>query len=1091
MKSKLFFCSLVAVIFLLPVFVLADEASTTLEVMQGESVATPNVVSEEISTTTDTDLNPAATTTENGLDAIVEGTELSVDTATTTSESDETVDAPAPVDEVPVGTYISGDLTENQTWTKENGPYYISDIYIPNGVAVTVEEGTEIHAGGYIAVFGNLTLKGTNSDKIITDLDPNFSNWSIYVDIFANLNFTGVSINHVDGITTNNGFIHFTDVDYLNPADGIVLQNFGSFVGERINFQGGDNGIEILAIDNSTINLRDSSIDSGAGENRYMIQGYRGCKINISNTKILTKFSTPIIMQGGQLDMDTVSISGGDDNGIELYVDRSSGVPVSTEASIINTTISDFSSDGIFAISPNIKIVASKIINNDVGIEFYIQSDTDLSVTNSTVVGNITGVVFSVREESEDANINLDFRDNWWGDETGPLMVGKNDGGFGDEIVGYTPFARSKIQFDPWLLKEPNKKNPVIIIPGIMGSYLNKDDENKTEVWPNLFKAFKPGEDSYLDDLIIDSLGSLGEQNNIISKDVFRIVSFFGKDTDFFGALISKLKSDGYEEGKDLFVFPYDWRLDVADNVNGNDDSQVESLNHKIDEILKESKSDKVDIVAHSMGGLLSKYYIKHVGTNKVDKFIDIGTPHLGAPKAEKVLMYGDDMDIKFGALGLNPDEIKKISQNFPSAYNLLPSKKYFDSSLGDYTYYLYDLGDVDGDGVMGRLSYNDTKTFLENSGRNKTLIENAELVHNDLDDFNPSDYGVQSYNIVGCGTPTIGKIFANKKQFDGDYKYQLKYITGDGTVPERSAEGMSSDKLFYATGVEHATMPSQGGIRNLIASILKDGGDGFDYSSNPSIHTDTSNCKIPDGKIISIHSPIALNIYDNVGHRTGPDINGDIEYGVEGVTYDILDGNKFTFIPNTIHSTIKFNATGTGTAGVDVQAYKNGEIIKSESFENVPITSLNTKGEVVVDNGGSKILLDRNGNGQVETLLPTHSVEGDFQEEPAPDSKPVVVVNSVSVVSGSQIATTSLNIQTFKYLNKEPEKITSIPEDEVDEIIVDRVIMSSTTSPEKVKLGDVSNSQLASPAGFFVNIVSVVWKFLLELFNKIINLFK
>ncbi|MDB5204753.1 MAG: Lecithin:cholesterol acyltransferase, partial [Candidatus Taylorbacteria bacterium] len=427
-----------------------------------------------------------------------------------------------------------------------------------------------------------------------------------------------------------------------------------------------------------------------------------------------------------------------------------------------------------------------------------------------------------------------------------------------------------------------------------------------------------------------------------------------------------------------------------------------------------------------------------------------------------------------------------------PSAYNLLPSSKYFDPSSPDYLYYLYDLGDVDGDEVTGRLSYDTTKAFLKNTGRNDILIQNAQSLHNDLDDFNPRDFGVQSFNIVGCGTPTIGKIFANNKKSDEDFHYQIKYISGDGTVPERSAEGMNADKLFYATGVEHATMPSQSGIKDLVASILSNGTENFDYDTNSNIKTNSDSCALPNGKIISIHSPVALNIYDDAGHHTGPDVNGDIEYGIEGVTYDTLDGNKFAFIPDSIKYTIKFNATDIGAAGVDVQDYRNGAIVRSESFDRIPIDTLNTRGEVVIENTGSKILLDRNGNGQVETLTPTLQVDGDLPEEIMETSAmPAIISDSVTISSGGQMATTSLNIQTFKYLNNTPLKIKLVSNDKVKTKKKDGEAVTSTTGSEEVKLKDERNSELASPAGFFNNIVSVVWNFISRLFNKIINLFR
>src|SRR3989338_8342229 len=79
------------------------------------------------------------------------------------------------------------------------------------------------------------------------------------------------------------------------------------------------------------------------------------------------------------------------------------------------------------------------------------------------------------------------------------------------------------------------------------------------------------------------------------------------------------------------------------------------------------------------MTGLLTKDYIKEFGENNINKLIFVGTPHLGAPKAGKVLIEGDNFDIPW----LDSKTIKKIAKNFPSIYELLPSPEYFNHAPG------------------------------------------------------------------------------------------------------------------------------------------------------------------------------------------------------------------------------------------------------------------------------------------------------------------------------------------------------------------------------------------------------------------------
>ncbi len=52
-----------------------------------------------------------------------------------------------------------------------------------------------------------------------------------------------------------------------------------------------------------------------------------------------------------------------------------------------------------------------------------------------------------------------------------------------------------------------------------------------------------------------------------------------------------------------------------------------------VETILDETGADKVDLVAHSMGGWSSRYYLKSLGgTEYVDDFVSLGTPHAYDP---------------------------------------------------------------------------------------------------------------------------------------------------------------------------------------------------------------------------------------------------------------------------------------------------------------------------------------------------------------------------------------------------------------------------------------------------------------------------
>jgi hypothetical protein len=102
------------------------------------------------------------------------------------------------------------------------------------------------------------------------------------------------------------------------------------------------------------------------------------------------------------------------------------------------------------------------------------------------------------------------------------------------------------------------KRNPVIIVPGIMGSYLKETAfPFDKEVWLNLAGYALPGEDGGLRRLEMDENGKAIE-DLYVDKAIEKV-----SKEDFYKGLIEELKAKGYEENKDLFVFPYDWRYDI------------------------------------------------------------------------------------------------------------------------------------------------------------------------------------------------------------------------------------------------------------------------------------------------------------------------------------------------------------------------------------------------------------------------------------------------------------------------------------------------------------------------------------------------
>jgi pimeloyl-ACP methyl ester carboxylesterase len=107
-----------------------------------------------------------------------------------------------------------------------------------------------------------------------------------------------------------------------------------------------------------------------------------------------------------------------------------------------------------------------------------------------------------------------------------------------------------------------------------------------------------------------------------------------------------------------FYVAPYDWRKGAGDEAS-------RKLDEVVTRALKETGQQKVVMVAHSLGGLVSRDYISGPGKGKVAALIAVGTPWLGTPKAARALLFGYNFDV-----GIVSDSDKKVKiQDLPQSF--------------------------------------------------------------------------------------------------------------------------------------------------------------------------------------------------------------------------------------------------------------------------------------------------------------------------------------------------------------------------------------------------------------------------------------
>ncbi len=125
-------------------------------------------------------------------------------------------------------------------------------------------------------------------------------------------------------------------------------------------------------------------------------------------------------------------------------------------------------------------------------------------------------------------------------------------------------------------------------------------------------------------------------------------------DPSTWDDLVAEFEDDGYVWGVDLFTVDYDPGfcnpITLSGCALGDIRNYAEVLREQVTVAKGVSGMDKVNIVAHSMGGLVSRWYIQMGGgASNVDKLITIGTPHDGTPLTTYCTLFST---ILFGLSG-------------------------------------------------------------------------------------------------------------------------------------------------------------------------------------------------------------------------------------------------------------------------------------------------------------------------------------------------------------------------------------------------------------------------------------------------------
>lgn len=487
------------------------------------------------------------------------------------------------------------------------------------------------------------------------------------------------------------------------------------------------------------------------------------------------------------------------------------------------------------------------------------------------------------------AEIAADMNRELTGDEPGLVGYWKLNGSFEDSTANnndLTPVNGPQFSDDVPFTDEEEGTDPVIVIPGILGS------AEKNGVW-----QIDPIMHTYDD-------------------------------------LIATLDANGYTPETDLFTFAYDWR---NSNV-----TTAGLLKQKIDAVKEICECDEVDLVAHSMGGLVARQYVQSGDyDDDVDQIVFLGTPQRGAPKAY-LMWEGGEFVTPSVFDGLTQRFLKGEARKngYTSTFSYLRERPVasVEELLPDYSY-LFDNG-VERPYPSGY----PVNAFLDtlNAGV-QSLYGSGTALHAFVGD---DDATITGLNVVPA--PQRAPLWEHgyPRLFDAPLGGR-GLIVGDGdkTVPLSSATFLSATTT--ALDSSHSALPedASGGIVALLtgapASEIVD------------------NWNIPDMKMLlfQLFSPADILVTDPNGRRAGT-LNGSEINEIPGAFYAGPEALvEYLTIPNPIPGTytVLLRGTGSGIYELFSSFLEEGASDDLSRFGSAEPNSL-TEYEIIFDETGGTL---------------------------------------------------------------------------------------------------------------------------------------
>ncbi len=348
-----------------------------------------------------------------------------------------------------------------------------------------------------------------------------------------------------------------------------------------------------------------------------------------------------------------------------------------------------------------------------------------------------------------------------------------------------------------------------ILLPGIMGSALRKDGKlvwgfSVKSMGSALFSRGKELREKLTlaqDDPDVDDLGDGIAATELIPD--LHLIPGVWKIDGYTKVAKTIEKRLGATQNENFFLFPYDWRRDnrvSARRLQRDSHAWLKRWREKTN-----NPDAKLVLIAHSMGGLVSRCFLEVLGGWRDTRaLITFGTPYRGSLNAVDALANG----VRKGPFGLM--DLTSMSRSLTALHQLLP------------IYPCYDAGD----GVLQRVGEAQGIPNMDATKAAAALAFHREIERANEQNRQDSAYLANRYRIhpiVGIGQKTN-----QSARRDGDKVEMLKELngkdwSGDGTVPRVSATPieLSSDgnEMFAAT--QHGSLQNADAVLTQLEGLV------------------------------------------------------------------------------------------------------------------------------------------------------------------------------------------------------------------------------------------------------------------------------